>query len=246
MKAAADSLFLGSKITEDSDSSHEIKRHLFLGRKVMTNLDSALNIRDITLLTEVRIVEDKVFPVVMYGCECWTIKKAEHWRTDAFENCGTREDSCTWRSNQSILKEINPEYSLERLMLKLKLQYFGHLMQRVDSLEKDPGAGKDWGQEEKRATEDKMIGYHHQLSAHEFEQPPGDSEGWGSLAYCHPRVTKSQTWLSDWTTKIQNRKRMGGRCQKIHFFHFKSKWIVRIDKGLIKHFEMITSNPMRK
>jgi len=131
---------LGSKITADDDCSHEIKRCLLLGRKVMTNLDSILKSRDITLPTKVCLVKAMVFPVVMYGCESWTIKKAEHQRIDAFELwCWRRLLRVPWtarRSNQSILKEISPEYSLQGLMLKLKLQYFGHLMQRTDSFEK--------------------------------------------------------------------------------------------------------------
>ena len=135
-----DFIFLGSKITADGDCSHEIKRRLLLGRKDMTNLDSMLKSRDITLLTEVRLVKAMAFPVVMYECESWTIKKAEHPRTDAFELwCWRRLLRVPWtarRSNQSILKEIRPGISLEGLMLKLKLQYFGHFMQRVDSLEK--------------------------------------------------------------------------------------------------------------
>ena len=130
----------GSKITADGDCSHEIKRHLLLGRKAMTNLDSILKSRDITLLTKVHLVKAMVFPVVMYGCESWTIKKAEHWRTDALELwCWRRLLRAPWtarRSNQSVLKEISPEYSLEGLMLKLKLQYFDYLMRRIDSLEK--------------------------------------------------------------------------------------------------------------
>ena len=122
----------GSKITADGDCSHEIKRRLLLGRKVMTNLDSILKSRDMTLPTKVRLVKATVFPVVMYGCESWTVKKAEHRRIDAFELwCWRRFFRVPWtakRSNQSILKEISPEYALEGLMLKLKLQYFGHLM----------------------------------------------------------------------------------------------------------------------
>ena len=132
--------FFVSKITADGDCSNEIKRHLLLGRKVVTNLDSILKSRDITLPTKICLVKAMVFPVIMYGCESWTIKKAEHWRIDAFELwCWRRllRVSCTSRrSNKSILKETNPQHSLEGLMLKLKLQYFGHLMQRVDSFEK--------------------------------------------------------------------------------------------------------------
>ena len=137
------------KITVDGDCSHEIKRGLLLGRKVMTNLDSMLKSRNIALLTKVHLVEAMVFPVVMHGCENWTIKKAECRRIDAFELwCWRRLLSVLWtarRSNQSILKEISPEYSLEGLMLKLKLQYLGHLMQRADSLEKTLMLGKIWG-----------------------------------------------------------------------------------------------------
>ena len=136
----------GSKITADGDWSHDIKRHLLLGRKVMTNLDSILKSSDITWPTKVHLVKAVVFPVVMYVCESWTLKKAEHWRIDAFELwCWRRLLRVPWtarRSNQSILKEIGPEYSLERLMLKLKLQYFGYLMQRTDSLEKTLMLGK--------------------------------------------------------------------------------------------------------
>ena len=139
-ETVADFIFLGSKVTEDGDCSHEIKRRLFLGRKVMTNLDSILKSKDITLSTKVHLVKAMVFPVVMYGCKSWTVNKAEHRRIDAFElQCWRRPLRVSWttrRSNQSILKEISPGYSLEGMMLKLKLQYFGHLMRRVDSLEK--------------------------------------------------------------------------------------------------------------
>ena len=137
METVSDFILLGSKITADSDHSHEIKRRLLLGRKVMTNLDSILKSTDITSPTEVRLVKAMVFPVVMYGCEIWTVKKAESQRTEAFELwCWRRLLKVPWtarRFNQFILKEISPEYSLEGLMLKLKLQYFGHLMQRADS-----------------------------------------------------------------------------------------------------------------
>ena len=140
METVSDFIFGGSKITADGDCSHEIKRHLLLGRKVMTNLDSILKSRDITLPTGVHLVKAMVFPVVMYGCESRTVKEAEHRRIDAFELwCWRRLLRVPWtarRSNQSILKEISPGCSLEGMMLKLKLQYFGHLMQSVDSLEK--------------------------------------------------------------------------------------------------------------
>ena len=146
VETVSDFVFLGSKITAYGDCSHEIKRRLLLGRKVMTNLDSILKSRDITLLTEVPLVKAMVFPVVLYGCESWTIKKAECSRIDIFELwCWRRLLRVPWttrRSNQSILKEINPEYSLERRMLKLKFQYFGYLMRRIDSLAKILMLGK--------------------------------------------------------------------------------------------------------
>ena len=165
VETVSDFTFGGSTITPDDDCSHEIKRHLLLGRKVMTNIDSIFKSRDITLPNYfVCLVKAMVFPVVMYGCESWTVKKAEHRRIDAFElRCWRRLLRVPWtarRSNQSILKEINPGISLEGMMLKLKLQYFGHLMQRVDSLEKTH-AGRDWGQEEKGTTEDVIAGWHH-------------------------------------------------------------------------------------
>ena len=146
--------FFGLQITADGGYSHEMKRHLLLGRKVMTSLDSIFKSRDITLPTKVHIAKAIVFPVVMYGCESWTIKKAEHRRIDAFELwCWRRLLRVPWtarRSNQSILKEIIPVYSLEELMLKLKLQYFGHLMQRTDSLEKTLMLGKIEGRRRRR------------------------------------------------------------------------------------------------
>ena len=140
MFTVLDFIFLGSKITADGDCSHEIKRCLLLGRKVMTNLDSRLKSRDITVPTKVHLVKATVFPVVMYGCESWTVKEAEPWRIDAFELwCWRRLLRVPWtarRSNQSILKEISPGCSLEGLILKLRLQYFGHLMRRVDLFQK--------------------------------------------------------------------------------------------------------------
>ena len=140
VETVSDFIFLNSIITADGDCSHEIKRCLLLGRKVMTNLDSIFKSRDITLPTKVCLVKVMVFPVVMYGCDSWTMKKAEHGRIDAFELwCWRRLLRISWtarRSNQSILKEISPRCSLEGLMLNLKLQYFGHLMQRADSFEK--------------------------------------------------------------------------------------------------------------
>ena len=146
VETVTDFVFLGSKITEDGDCSHKIKRCLLLGRKVMTNLDSILKSRDTSLPTKVRLAKAMVFPVVMYGCESWTIRKAECRKIDAFELwCWRRLLRVPWtagRSNQSIVKEINPEYSLEGLMLKLELQYFGYLMQRGEPLEKTWMLGK--------------------------------------------------------------------------------------------------------
>ena len=146
METVKDFILGGSKITADDNYSHEIKRHLFLGRKATTSLDSILKSRDITLPTKIRLVKSMVFPVVMDGCESWTLKKAEHQRIGAFELwCWRQLLRVPWtarRSNRSILKEISPEYSLDGLMLKLKLQYFGHLMQRTDSLEKTLMLGK--------------------------------------------------------------------------------------------------------
>ena len=171
----------------------KLKDAWHFGRKAMTNLDSILKSRDITLLTKVHLVKAMVFPVVMYGCESWTIKKAESQRIDTFELwCWRKLLRVPWtarRSNQSILKEISPECSLEGLMLKLKLQCIGHLMQRTDSLGKDPDAGKDWMQEETGTTEDEIVGSHHWLDGQRFEQALGIGAGQGSLV-C------SNTWGS--------------------------------------------------
>ena len=149
LEALADFIFLGSKITADGDCSHEIKRRLLLGRKVMTNLDSILKSREITLSTKACLVKAMVSPVVMYGCESWTIKKTEHRRIDAFELwCWRRLLRVPWtarRSNQSVLKEISPGCSLEGLMLRLKFQYFGYLMRRADSFEKTLMLGRIGG-----------------------------------------------------------------------------------------------------
>ena len=154
----------------------------------MTNLDSIFKSRDITLPTKVRLVKAMVFPAVVYGCESWTVKKAEHRRLDAFELwCWRRLLRVPWtarRSNQSILKEMSPGCSLEGLMLRLKLQFFGHLMRRVDSLEKTH-AGRDWGQEEKGTTEDEMAGWHHRLDEHESDCTPGVGDGQGGHAAIH-------------------------------------------------------------
>ena len=196
---------MGSKITADGDSSHEIKRCLPLGRKVMTNLDSILKSRDINLPTNVHLVKAISFPLVMYGCESWTIKKAEYRRIDAFELWYWRRLlRVPWtarRSYQSILKEISPGCSLEGLLLKLKLQYFGHMMQRADSFEKTLMLGKIKGRRKGRQIE--MVGWHHQLNGHGFGWTPElviDREGWRAVVH---GVAKSQTRLSDWTEPKQ-------------------------------------------
>ena len=160
MEAVVDFIFLGSKITVVGDFSHEIKRYFLPGKKAVTNLDSLLKSRDITLLTKICLVKAMVFPVVMYRCVSWAIKKAEHQRTDAFKLwCWKRHLRVPWtarRSNQSILKEISPEYSLEGLMLKLKLHYFGHLIQKANSLEKTLMLGK-FEDKRRRMTEGAMV-----------------------------------------------------------------------------------------
>ena len=201
VETVSDFIFLGSKITADGDCSHEIKRHLLLGRKVMTNLDSILKSRDITLSTKVRLVKAMIFPVVMYGCESWIIKKAE--RFDDFELwCWRRLLRVPWtarRSNQSILKKISPGCSLEQLMLKLKLQYFGHLMRRADWFEKTLNAEKDWRQEEKVTTEDEMVGWHHWHSGHGFGWTLGVGDGQGGLVCCGSR---GHRFGHDWATEV--------------------------------------------
>ena len=195
----------GSKIPADGDCSHEIKRHLLLGRKAVTTLDSILKYRNITLLTKVCLVKAMVFLVVMYGCESWTVKKAECWRIDAFVLwCWRRLLRVPWtarRSNQSILNEISPEYSLKGLMLKLKLQYFGHLRWRADSLEKTLMLGKIGGR--RRRGWQRMRWLDQQLNGHEFVQALGVGDGQGSLAWSSPWVCKEsdKTEQLNWTER---------------------------------------------
>ena len=170
--------------------SNEIKRRLLFGRKVMTNLDSILKSRDMTLLTKVRLVKVMVFRVVVYGCENWTIKKAERQRIDAFELwCWRKLLRVPWtarRSNQSILKEISPEYPLEGLTLRLDTPVLWPPDVKNWLTRKDPDAGKDWRREEKGMTEDEMVGWHHWLNGYEFEQAPGVGDGQRTLACCSP------------------------------------------------------------
>ena len=205
VETVSDFIFLGSKITADGDCSHEIKRRLLLGRKVMTNLDSIFKSRDINLPTKVRLVKGMVFPVVMYECESWTVKKAEHRRIDAFELwCWRRLLRIPWtarRFSQSILKEINPGISLEGMMLNLKLQYFGHFMGRVDSFEKTLMLGGIGGRRRRGRQRMRWLDGITDLMNTESEWTLGDGGGQGGLACCDSWGRKeldTTEWLN-WT-----------------------------------------------
>ena len=205
VETVTDFIFLDSKITADCDWSHEIKRHLLLGRKAMLNLDSILKGRDITLLIKVCIVQAIVFPVVMFGCESWTIKKAERQRIDAFE-------LWCWRRLESPLdckeiKLVNPKWNQSwifngRIDAEAEAPILWPPDAKSQLIGKDPDAGKDWRREEKRMTEGEMVGWCHWLNGHEFEQTLRDSEGQWSLACCSPWGHKESDTTEGWTTKL--------------------------------------------
>ena len=212
METVTDFIFLGSKISADGDCSHEIKRCLLLGRKSMTNRDSILKSRDITLLTKVYLVKAMVFSVVMYGCESWTIKKAEHWRIDAFELWHWRRLLKSPLDNKEM-KPVHPKGNQSWIFTgRTDAEAETPILWPPDVKNwltgKDPDAGKDWRQEEKGTTEDEMIGWHHQCDGHEFEQAPEVGDGQGGLACCSPwggresDVTERLNWTDDFLTNI--------------------------------------------
>jgi len=196
-----DLIFLGSKINADGDCSHKIKSCLLFGRKAMTNLNSILKSRDFTLLYKVQIVKAMVFPVVTYECESWTIKKAEHWATDAFKLWYWRrplESSLDTKEIKSVNPKVNQAWIfIGRLDAKGEARLFRPPDANSQLIGKDPDAGKNWGQEKKGATENEMVGWHHQIDGHEFQKTLGDSKGKGNLVCCNPLGCKESTWLSN-------------------------------------------------
>ena len=197
----------------DSDCYHKIKRRLLLGRKPMTNLDSILKSRDITLLTKVHLAKAVVFPVVIYGCESWALKKTEHWRTDAFKLWCLRS-LFESPSDCKEIKPVDPKGNQPWILIgrtDAAVPILWPTDVKSQLIGKDPDAGKDWGQEQKQATEYEMIGWHHWLSGNESEQTPGDSEGQGSLVHCSPWGCKElgrTEQLNDWTTATIIRKEL--------------------------------------
>ena len=254
-----DFIFLGSKITANSDCRHKIKRCLLLGRKAIDKPKQHTKKQRHCFADRGPYSQCCGFSVVMYRCESWTIKKAESQRTDAFEVWFWRRLlKVPWTariSNKSILKEINPEYSLEGLMLKLKLQYFGYLMRRADLFGKDPDTWKDLRQEEKGMTEDEMVGWHHRCNGLEFEKTLGDGEGQGTWPAAVHGVAKSWTWLSDWTVTITT-VFMDWNIKHINDVHSHPNWsvsltlaskhFVPIDKFILKFVQMNTSPRIAK